>query len=354
MSTNAQRVRGLIAEQAADWFIENRAGLDAEQRREFATWLKTSPVHVEEYLALSALAQDLPAACEPIGESLEQLLVDARRDEDSTVRSLWPHTAAAGRETRSRRWQRPVAIAASLSMLSVGLLTLGHFWPNSRPAISGAATAQHFQTRHGEQQSYRLADQSVVHLNTDSAVTVRFDHHERLVVLQAGEAAFEVAHEAGRTFRVSAGSAQVIDVGTKFDVRLRPAATLVTVTQGRVNVGLTSSGDHAMPYLQLGAGQQIRVADGDWPARPVAVDVEQATAWLRRQIRFDNEPLALVTSEFNRYAATPFEIVTPALRELKISGVFATEDTQAFIAFLRSLPGVHVEVTATRVLVSQD
>jgi hypothetical protein len=34
--------------------------------------------------------------------------------------------------------------------------------------------------------------------------------------------------------------------------------------------------------------------------------------------------------------------------------VFATDDTDGFIAFLRSLDGVHVEVSATRIRVSGD
>lgn len=352
MGTNEQRVRGLIAERAADWFVENRDGLDAEQRREFTAWLKASPVHVEEYLAFTALAQDLPAAREPADESREQLVARALREDDTTVHFAWLGTPAAGRTVQPRRWQT-FAVAASFSVLSVGLLTLGHFWPNTQRSISGDVAALHFQTRHGEQQTHQLADHSVIRLNTDTAVTVRFDNNERLVVLEAGEADFEVAHEAGRAFRVSAGSAQVVDVGTQFDVRLEPAATLVTVAEGRVNVGLTSNPEHTMPSLNLTPGQQIRVADGDWPARPVHVDARQTTRWLRHQIKFDNEPLARVTSELNRYAPTPFEIATPALQELKISGVFATDDTEAFIAFLHSLQGVEVDVTATRIRISQ-
>jgi ferric-dicitrate binding protein FerR (iron transport regulator) len=39
---------------------------------------------------------------------------------------------------------------------------------------------------------------------------------------------------------------------------------------------------------------------------------------------------------------------------LQISGAFATDDTDAFIAFLRTLKGVRVEVTATRIRVSQQ
>jgi transmembrane sensor len=58
-----------------------------------------------------------------------------------------------------------------------------------------------------------------------------------------------------------------------------------------------------------------------------------------------------VAAEYNRYSAKPIEIATPALRGLEISGVFATDDTEAFIAFLRSLKGVRVEVTETRIRV---
>ena len=86
----------------------------------------------------------------------------------------------------------------------------------------------------------------------------------------------------------------------------------------------------------------------------MAADVQRTTAWLRRQIMFENEPLERVASEFNRYAPKPIEIATPALRKLQVSGVFATDNTAAFIAFLRSLKGVHVEVTATQIRVSQE
>jgi transmembrane sensor len=96
------------------------------------------------------------------------------------------------------------------------------------------------------------------------------------------------------------------------------------------------------------------MTSGAWPAMAIAVDARQATAWLHRQIMFEHEPLERVASEFNRYASTPFEITTPALRALEISGVFAADDTDAFIAFLRSLDGVHVEVTAARIRVMQD
>jgi len=116
-------------------------------------------------------------------------------------------------------------------------------------------------------------------------------------------------------------------------------------------LGANSGQNHPPRFVQLSADQQIRVAEGEWPATPVAVDAERTTAWLRREIVFDHEPLERVAAEYNRYTAKPIEIATPALRSLQISGVFATDDTEAFIAFLRSLKGVRVEVTETRIRV---
>jgi len=244
-------------------------------------------------------------------------------------------------------------MAAAFAALSLGLLL---YW-NSRPTVPvevpSEAGALHFATRHGEQQVHRLADNSVLHLNTDSAVTIRYSSKERLVVLNAGEVQFEVAHEPDRAFRVSAGAAQVVAVGTQFDVRLVGDSSVVTVIEGRVSLAPANAA--AQRIVNLSAGQQMSVAPGEWPpAGPVAVDPQRTTSWLRRQIMFDHETLEHVTGEFNRYAQKPIEIATPALRKMEISGVFATDDTAAFIAFLRSLDGVRVEESATRIRVSRD
>jgi transmembrane sensor len=239
-----------------------------------------------------------------------------------------------------------------VAALSVGVLLTWHLEPNREvPAPQSIATTQ-LRTQHGEQRTLRLADGSILHLNTDSAVSIRYGNAERLVILDSGQAAFEVAHEAKRAFRVRAGSAEIVDLGTRFDVRLEQGSTLVTVVEGRVDVGPRNPRQtKSPPFIELSADQQIRVTDGVWPATPVAVDTKRTTAWLHRQIVFDNEPLERVAAEYNRYSVKPIEIATPALRNLRISGVFATDDTEAFIAFLRSLKGVRVEVTDTKIRV---
>jgi transmembrane sensor len=353
MMSNDEKIRAAIAEQAGEWFVANDEGpLDAQDSAALAAWLKTSPVHIEEFLGVSAIARDLKVASTDSEYSLEAILARAQAADDTPAQPLRSRVIGAARDRTSARWLTAAVAMAACAVLSLGVLLRWNVRPIEHPSAPDVMTALHFETRHGELLSRRLADNSVVHLNTDSAVTIRYSKTERLVMLSSGQADFEVAHEPDRGFRVIGGSAEVVDLGTKFDVRLEHDSTVVTVVEGRVAVGPSNSNqNHSPRFVQLSADQQIRMSEGEWPAVPVAVDAQRATAWLHRQIVFDNEPLERVAAEYNRYTSKPIEIATPALRNLKISGVFATDDPEAFIAFLRSLKGVRVEVTATQIRV---
>jgi transmembrane sensor len=353
MSGNEDRVRELIGQEAADWFVANRGTLSTKERQNFSAWLKTSPLHVEEYLAVSVIARDLHAACEGTEHALADLIARARAEDAAPQESLWLRIVGGIREATTPRWLPAAAAMAALAVVSFGLLS---FW-NSRPTVSPpppeTVSVWHFATGHGEQRTQRLADNSVLHLNTDTAVTVRYSKSARMVTLSSGEAEFEVTHLSDRPFRVAAGSAQIVDLGTTFNVRLGSESTVVTVLEGLVAVApanLTQPGK----FVQVRADQQITVDTTDWPVAAVPVDAQRSTAWLHRQISFEHEPLAKVVSEFNRYAAKPIEITSPGLRDLEISGVFSIDDTDAFIAFLRSLEGVRVEVSAKQIRVSQE
>lgn len=339
------RVRANIAEEAAEWFVANRErSQESVQRATFAAWLKTSPVHVEEYLEIALLARDLREAAADPSMSLEELLTLARSPSDSNVRPIRTDNPTAVRETPSFRWHHAAAAAATLAAAALGFL----WWSSDR------TSEVRFATRHGEQITERLADSSVLHLDTDTVVTVRYTRARRLVEVERGQVLFEVAHEASRAFEVIAGAAEVVDVGTTFDVYLQRDSTLVSVMEGQVTVGLAPGPHGAIAdsrTVSVHAGEQVRVADGALPAQAARADLQRNAAWLRREIIFEREPLATVAAEFSRYSATPIEIESPALRKLAISGSFSADDTESFIAFLKSMDGVRVEVTPTRIRV---
>jgi transmembrane sensor len=341
--------------EAAEWFLANREELDSRQREDFTRWLRASPQHMEEYLAVSVIAVELSSICVD-DRPVEEIERSARGESDSgRVTVLRPPQP---RRSVKPRW---LAIAATVLVVAGGAVAVLQMRnPPTAVTMSAAAPVLRLETRHGEQLDRRLDDGSVVHLNTDSAVTIRYEKLQRFVLLTRGQADFEVAHDPARPFSVVAGSLEVIARGTNFDVRIMRDATVVTVVNGRVAVapaprqtqqGTQSAAAPAQLALELGAGQQARAAGDNWPPQVASVDPRQATAWLHRQIAFDAEPLAVVAAEFNRYSGKPIVIETASVGALRISGVFSTDDMDAFVAFLRSLKGVRVEVTDTRIRV---
>src|ERR1700681_2440038 len=97
MTPSEEQIRLAIAEQASEWFVENRGGpLDREARSRFMAWLKASPVHVGEYLAIAGLARDLDTAAHTTEIPLEPLLARARAQANPVVAldpSLPGHTS---------------------------------------------------------------------------------------------------------------------------------------------------------------------------------------------------------------------------------------------------------------------
>jgi transmembrane sensor len=348
MPASDDRVRQLIAQEAADWFVANRGGLDESERPRFTAWLCASPMNVEEYLAVASIAQQLPGARPAEAPSIESLLARAHAEEQSAARRIRPVGMDFWPRHVARNWFRAIVVAGGMLGV-VGWLAL---WVAQRPVaqLPVADRPMTLHTGHGELSEQRLVDHSVLRLDTDSGVTVQYTASSRQVRLVAGRANFEVAHESQRGFEVLAGIATVHALGTNFDVRLDEDATIVTVYTGRVRVARAATAAAAVP---VSAGQQLRVEPGTWLAVPEAADTARSGAWMQGQIRFRSEPIAKVAAEFNRYSRRPIRILTPALRKLEISGSFSATDVDAFVLFLRGIEGVQVSVSDTDIRVSR-
>jgi transmembrane sensor len=353
MDARASAVLRLVAEQAADWHVANREGLDKAGAAAFAEWLKASPLHVQEYLCIAQLAGDLRTASGNPVTSIEALVESARNAPESVesingpfgdgvaafpdigraARPLAADSAADGAAVGQARaqvaWMRVAATVCAVSL--VGLLAVRWLAPGS--------DVLHRETAHGQHLSHSLPDQSLLTLDADSAVDIRYGKSERHIELVRGQALFQVAHDIARPFRVQAGAVAVTAVGTRFDVDRRADITVVTVLEGTVAVDIAREG---AARVMVHAGQQLRIDSELAATGPLAVDASHSAAWLDGQIYFDQEPLAEVAAEVSRYSPQPIEVRDARLRALPISGACAANDTEAFLAFVRSLDGVHV------------
>lgn len=354
MTPSAEQIRTAVSRQAGDWFVMNEAGtLDTSERAAFVAWLKASPLHVQEYLGIALVARDLPIAADDPNESVDRLISDALEDQDDSVVSLDQPSVRrepAKRSMKPRAW----SFAAPAGAAAVVLLGLAIWWARDGEFLGLPKT---FGTAHGEQLVKQLPDGSLLHLNTDSFVTVRYSSSERVVAVDSGQALFDVVHDSKRRFRVKAGEGQVVAVGTQFEVYRKPDSVTVTVVEGSLALFTgepTRTADSAVlpsDALHVSAGYQVRIdASGEW-GQPVPVDAQAAVAWQHREIVFQARPLGEVADEFNRYSQIPIEIDDPALRALPVSGLFNAYDTDSFATFLQTLDGVAVQRTPSRIRV---
>jgi transmembrane sensor len=352
MTQTNDQARAAVARQAADWVVAIQDTSPEHQvRAEFVAWLKASPVHVEEYIGAALLVRDLRAVAHDAEDSLDPLLEMARADAASNIvsgpvfRNREPHSR---RVTMPRKWAFATAAIAATVVVAATVL-----WRIADDRFTTLAYA--YRTVGSEQMLQSLPDGTTVHLNEATALIVRYDREERVVEIENGQAMFTVAHDDRRRFRVVAGQAEVVAIGTRFDVRRAGEMTEVTVVEGRVDVRLTASppsGSVSGPLVQrVNAEYRLRIDDGVMPAQSERVDVRVAVAWLQHRVTFENRPLGEVADELNRYGFVQIEIDDPALLTLPIGGVFNAYDTDSFAAFLDILDGVRVERTPTRIRV---
>lgn len=305
---------------AAAWFARQRSGDMTEQEaRELAVWIEADPSH----RATWELAAQVWSATEGVRANPTMLRIRER----ALARRRFGWTATGG------------AIAASVAMALFGGWLMMERTP-SGPVISTAvathadlagAKSRDFSTAVGERRTVNLEDGTVVTLDTGSIIRARQGGHVRLVELERGQAFFKVAKDRNRPFLVRAAGRTIVATGTEFGVRVDRGRVAVTLIEGsvRVEAPINGAGDGRFSrYVQtteLTPGSKLEVTDGaPWAIREV--DAELETSWMTDKLVFQDEPLADVVAELNRYTGRRIIIADPALADDPVSGSFRTDD----------------------------
>ncbi|WP_139306190.1 FecR family protein, partial [Methylomonas sp. LWB] len=191
-----------------------------------------------------------------------------------------------------------------------------------------------YQSAVGGQRQIQLADGSSVMLNTGSALSVDFSAKQRRVSLHRGEAFFQVAADPARPFVVDAGAGTVQALGTAFDVLRDRDRVRVTVVEHAV---IVSNAD-GKTLERLNEAEQIQF-DSRVLGRAETVNPSRIAAWRQQRIVFQEQPLASVVAELERYRPGKILITDSAIESLPITGVFGIGDTDlALQAIEQSLP----------------
>lgn len=302
-----------IEDCAADWVAIRRNPKDwnAALQAELDAWLAQSLAHRVAYIRIDATWRRTAR------------VVALRRPMRNAVHRGIP---------RSLLWTR-IAIVLGLVMLTS--VFVENYLSKSRPQL--------IETPKGGQERLTLSDGSQVELNTDTAVLVDFSTHSRAVELVRGEAYFQVKHDAMRPFIVTVATHRIVDLGTKFLVRMTQKFVKVELVEGSAlleSIGGRSS-QHA---LTLKSGDvAVASAEATRLSRKSARDLSESLAWQRGSVVFHNERLVDAVADLNRYGGPQLVIADVKTENLMINGTFLTNKPEDFAGITHEIFGLHVE-----------
>ncbi len=112
----------------------------------------------------------------------------------------------------------------------------------------------HWQTGVGQFASYQLPDSSTIKLDAATKLEVRYAADERQILLQQGQAFFEVAADNSRPFVVKTPDSRIKVLGTGFAVGWFDSYSQVEVAHGKVEFSYPGE------VRQLTSGQRLRAS----------------------------------------------------------------------------------------------
>ncbi len=307
-----------IDDLAAEWAakLDHRA-LSAEEETALGAWLDADPRHLGAFAKARAVAVHSQRAA-ALGRGF-----------------------AAGQIDTGRRRFLAFGAAAAASVAVAGTMTWRWLrWDN-------------FVTQIGETRIVPLVDGSVITLNTDSLVSVRYSGTSRQIRLLRGQALFDVAKDAARPFTVEAGDTSVRAVGTSFSVsRLDDRPVEVLVREGVVEI---KREDDSGPPVRAAANTRA-VVEHHAAVVPAAVDaatISRETAWQIGRISFEGETLSQAAGEFARYSEIRIVIEDPEIGAHTVTGLFVSNDPVGFAKAIALSLNLKAEVSETAVRLSK-
>lgn len=205
----------------------------------------------------------------------------------------------------------------------------------------------------GGEHIIKLADGSVVHLNSDSRLRypVAFGQGARNVELE-GEAFFEVAKDAARPFTVTVGGMQLRVTGTRFNI--------------------DGHHDGYVETVLVEGGIAIKAVDGqrEWQVRPSElavfsaetrqvevgeVDVRPYIAWVQGDFVFRNRDMGSIMETLARWYDVDVQFADPAIRGLHFTGdVKRATGIDALLDALTASVGARYRIEGRTVVLYHD
>lgn len=332
----------LLAE-AAEWFIALRSdGVSGERIAEWQHWLSSDEAHRRAFQRLESFWQlsDGVAARWPTEDEVKQ-------DEYSGTESVAAWRSRPTTSTPGRREPRAVSrmrarnfgwLLAGAPLVAIIAFAAVIYLPLIKVTMQGGWQTS-IRTGIGETRTLTLPDGTTVSAGGGTALVATLLPHSRTVVLNRGDAYFQVAPEPGRPFTVRAGGTTVTDIGTAFDVKVLDGV-IVSVAEGRVRV---SAKVMTNPHIvQLEAGQSLALQAFNKVPAVTTINPAEVGGWRQGRLQYMDEPLSGVVADLSRYSTRRIIVGDAKVANMRVTGIVFLDNINGWLASLESTFPVEV------------
>jgi transmembrane sensor len=320
--------------EAVDWRMRiDAAPDDAALRAALDAWLAADEAHRSAWRDVERLAQVASVLPADYADAQGALRGDGGLGAAGTL-------ARPGIRPAIRRRRLAVAVVALAACLAFLFLPGIQLW-----------LASDHRTGTAELRGVTLEDGSVVTLDGESAIAVRYADGRREVVLLSGRAYFEVVPSAQRPFVVVADQATVTVTGTAFDVGKSTETLSVAVQSGTVEVALEPG---KQPAATLRRGERLAIDRRSGTVARSEIVPSDVAAWRTHRLIVDRATIADVVRELERHYPGVVVLRGEALAARRVSGVFdLRQPFEALEAVVRTHGGSAIRITPWIVIVSE-
>ena len=310
-----------VKERAAEWL----------QRREFWNWSEADQAELDAWLAQSS------------AHEIAFIRMQAAWDRTQRLSAL----RKPMREPQRAARMRPILLRVAAACLALAVIgAASAFYLSHTPEKTFATTI-------GGRETLKLADGSVIHLNTDTVLRLRMDAHQRHVELLRGEAYFEIHHNAAVPFEVIAQGHRVTERGSKCLWRAERCELEVSLVEGKARIDASEKRDSSHSAVLSPGDVAVATAGSLSVVRKSQTALATELSWQRGVLIFDNVTLAEAVGELGRYNRRKFVIADPAIARRTIYGAVPATDVDAFIRVARNVMGLKVEQKNGEIVFSQ-
>ena len=320
-----------INDEASTWLAKMDRGLSAEEQLTLKNWLAESKEHRE---VLFKMAE--------IWDKMDSL---------SRLQDLFPHVSGQSKFDQRVGFALAASLVLGIGILIVLLYSDISILPGQSESVASETRAienfdRSYETSIGEYSSAVLPDGTTVVLNTNSLIQTRYTEEERYIVLQRGEAHFDVTEDKARPLIVKAKDKFIRVVGTVFNVEIgKKDAVELTVTEGKViviDVASNSVGEDPNIPIRLSQDSSV-VSEGEAAILDSAeirirkIEPEEVAtnlSWQEGNLIFEGETLEEAIREISRYTSVEFEILDEKIKAIRVVGLFKAGDINGLLITL--------------------